>query len=347
MLKPLSNPPNPFARYSYEWLDVPPEANLKIYEEDARSIISENDSPDISFRYSINPYRGCFHACAYCYARPTHQYLDFGAGTDFERKLVAKVNAPQKLRVEFERTSWTGAPLVFSGVTDCYQPLEGSYELTRGCLEICRLYRNPVSIITKGALVERDAELLAELHARASAHVFISVAFADDHLAKLIEPSAPRPSRRFRTMAALAAAGVPVGFSLSPVIPGLNDEQIPEIVRRAAESGATSAFSTLLRLPGPVEEVFFTRLRAAVPERAKKVESFLRETRGGDLNVSRFGSRMRGEGERWAAIRWMFRESCRRHGIACEEFTRSVSGKDEEASTFARPREQLSFPGMR
>lgn len=342
-MRPVQNPPNPFAQYSYEWLDVPPEASLKLYEEDAKSIISENTSPDIPFRYSINPYRGCFHACAYCYARPTHQYIDFGAGTDFERKIVVKVNAAERLRIEFDRPSWKGERLVFSGVTDCYQPIEAVYELTRNCLEVCRLYRNPVTIITKGALIERDIELLTELHSRAAVQVYISVAFSDDGVSKCIEPSAPRPSRRFRTIGALAAAGIPVGISLSPVIPGLNDEQIPQILETAAQQGATSAFSTLLRLPGPVEEVFFTRLREQLPERARKVENFIRETRGGELNDSRFGSRMTGDGERWAATRWLFRETCRRCGIRSDEEVVSEPTAKPSQSTFRRPREQLSL----
>jgi DNA repair photolyase len=200
-----NNPPNPFHHSQVEWIDAP-EETLQVYEEQARSILSENDSPDISFRYSLNPYRGCFHACAYCYARPSHHYLDFGAGTDFERKIVAKVNAPALLRETFMRPRWQGEPIVFSGNTDCYQPLELSYALTRGCLEVCREFKNPVFIITKGAIIRRDIDLLKELHRCASVHVTMSIAFSDDELSRLIEPGAPRPSVRFRALEELAAA---------------------------------------------------------------------------------------------------------------------------------------------
>lgn len=184
-------------------------------------------------------------------------------------------------------------------------------------------------------------ELLAELHRRAAVQVYVSVAFFDDDIAKRIEPSAPRPSRRFRTLSLLSGAGIPVGISLSPVIPGLNDDQIPSIVERAAACGATSAFSTLLRLPGPVEEVFFTRVREQLPDRARKIENFIRETRGGELNDSRFGSRMSGNGERWTAIRWMFNEACRRHGINSDDEPVAEPALVTKQTTFRRPREQL------
>ena len=192
MIKRLENPPNRYVQYSYEWLDVPPETHLEIFEERSRTVLSTNDSPDVGFGFSVNPYRGCFHACAYCFARPTHQYLDFGAGTDFERKIVVKINAPQLLEKEFWAPKWSGDTIVFSGVTDCYQPLECQYELTRRCLEVCARFSNPVSIITKGALVTRDIDVLLRIQERSSVRVFISIPFADDELSKKIEPGAPR-----------------------------------------------------------------------------------------------------------------------------------------------------------
>src|SRR5258708_6175210 len=169
-LRKISNPPNPWNGLHVEWIDAPPPAELEIFEEEAKTVISENDSPDLSFRFSLNPYRGCFHACAYCYARPTHQYWDFGAGTDFERKIIVKTNAAAKLRETFMKRSWQGDLLVFSGNTDCYQPLESCYALTRGCLEVCREFRNPVGLITKSALIRRDIDVLVELSSVASVY---------------------------------------------------------------------------------------------------------------------------------------------------------------------------------
>src|SRR4051812_35386883 len=192
MVRPVANPPNPWSSTHVEWLEEPPPAALSIFEEEARSVLSENDSPDIGFRYSVNPYRGCLHACAYCYARPSHQYLGFGAGTDFDRKIVVKKNAPEVLRRELMRPSWTGERIMFSGNTDCYQPLEASYGLTRGCLEVCLDFQNPVSLITKSVLVRRDLDLLVELARRASVSFHMSICFADDEAARKMEPYASR-----------------------------------------------------------------------------------------------------------------------------------------------------------
>ena len=205
MPRSVSNPPNPWQSIHAEWLGEPPTAELEIFEEEARSIIAENDSPDVGFRYSVNPYRGCFHACSYCYARPTHQYLGWGAGTDFDRKIVAKVNAPELLRRELLRPSWKGETIVFSGVTDCYQPTEAVYGLTRRCLEVCAEFRNPVGIVTKGALIRRDLDLLGAMARETDVDVYISLIFADDGVAKAIEPNVSPPSQRFETIAAVPA----------------------------------------------------------------------------------------------------------------------------------------------
>nr|WP_217910086.1 PA0069 family radical SAM protein [Pseudenhygromyxa sp. WMMC2535] len=296
-------------------MGAPPDAKLEIFEEQARSIVVENDSPDIPFRWSLNPYRGCYHGCIYCYARPGHEYLGFGAGSDFERKLVVKVNAAALLEARFARRSWIGEPLVFSGVTDPYQPLEANYGLTRACLEVCLAHRNPVQVITKGALVRRDAELLAALEAEAGATVTISIPFIDDALARKIEPWASAPSRRLQAFAALSEAGVPAGVSLGPVIPGLNDEQIPEILEAAADAGARWAFMLLVRLPGPVRPVFEERLSSLVPLRAGKVLHAIEDMRGGRRNDARFGARMRGQGPRWAVIEAVFEAHRRRLGL--------------------------------
>jgi DNA repair photolyase len=246
MPRPVSNPPNPWDSLHAEWLGEPPAAELQVFEEEARSIIAENDSPDVGFRFSVNPYRGCFHACAYCYARPTHQYLGWGAGTDFDRKIVAKTNAPELLRRELARRSWRGDTLVFSGVTDCYQPLEAVYGLTRRCLETCLEFRNPVGVVTKGALVRRDADLLGALAREADATVYVSIPFADAETARAVEPNVAAPDQRLEAIAALSAAGVPTGVAVAPVIPGLTDSDIPRILARARAAGATKAFLTLL-----------------------------------------------------------------------------------------------------
>lgn len=334
MPRPVANPPNPWLSSHVEWLGAAPDAKLEVFEERARSIVSKNDSPDVGFRYAINPYRGCYHGCAYCYARPGHEQLGFGAGTDFERKIVAKTNAAELLRAHFERPSWRGEALMFSGVTDCYQPLEAAYALTRACLEVCRDYRNPVQIITKGALVRRDVELIAELSRRAGAGVTLSIPLVDDELARRIEPWASPPSRRLAAMRALADAGVPVGLSLSPVIPGLNDARIPDTLAAAREAGARWAFMILLRLPGAVRPVFEARLHETLPLRANKVLHGLEDLRGGRRNDPRFGARMRGQGPRWDAISTLFETHRRRLGLE------RPPDLQPETSRFRRPRAQ-------
>lgn len=318
MPRPVSNPPNPWLSTSVEWLEEPPPARLEVFEETARSLLTQNESPDVPFRWSVNPYRGCMHACAYCYARPGHQVLGFGAGTDFERKIVVKLNAPELLRRELGRRGWDAEPIVFSGVTDCYQPLEASYELTRRCLEACLERRNPAAVVTKGALVRRDADLLADLERAAGARVYVSIPFADESTARRLEPGASAPGRRFETLAALASRGIPTGVAIAPLIPGLNEAEIPAILRRARRAGARHAFLSLLRLPAEVRSVFRERLEEAFPARARKVLSALREARGGRLSESRFGARMTGSGPRWRMIAELFELERRRLGYEPE-----------------------------
>lgn len=331
-LRPLANPPNPWAATDVEYLDgEAPLAQLEVYEDQSRGILSHNDSPDVGFDWSVNPYRGCFHACAYCYARPTHEYLSFGAGTDFDRKIVVKKRAPELLREAFDAPKWEGALVVFSGVTDCYQPLEASYRLTRGCLEVCAEYRNPVGIITKAALVERDIDVLQELTRSARASVMISIPFWDETKARAIEPFVTTPARRVRTIERLARAGVRVGVMVAPIIPGLNDEDMGEVLRAAREAGATHAGSVLLRLPGPVKEVFEGRLRASLPLRADRVLRRIRETRGGKMYDSRFGTRGKGEGAYADAIARLFEQTAQKLGF---DVARPGEGV---ASTFQRP----------
>ena len=309
------NPPNPYLTEHRELLGEPPTAELEVYEDRSRSILSRNDSPDLGFRWSVNPYRGCFHACSYCYARPTHEYFGFGAGTDFERKIFVKPRAPQLLEEAFLRPSWMGERVIFSGVTDCYQPLEAAWELTRQCLEVCRAFHNPVGVITKSLLVRRDADLLAALAREADASVSLSIPFLDERVARIIEPGAPTINRRFETMAILAEAGVPVGIGVAPIIPSLNDADIPGLLKEAKRCGARFAFKTLLRLPGSVKAAFFHRLREGLPLQASKIEHRIRETREGRLSDSRFGHRHHGEGEYWELIEQTWELWTRRLGF--------------------------------
>lgn len=312
----VDNPPNPWAESHVEWIGQPPPAPLVVYEEQARQILSENQSPDLPFRFGLNPYRGCVHGCIYCYARPTHQYLDFGAGTDFERRIVVKTNAAECLARRLDSPRWEPETIVFSGVTDCYQPLEVSYEVTRQCLEVLGARKNPVGFITKSALIRRDIDLLGEMADWGGLRVFISIPFADDATGWAIEPQAAAISQRFKTIKILADAGVDMGVSIAPLIPGLNASDVPEILARAAEAGASRAFMTLLRLPRPVDQIFEQRLRQAFPDRVDRVLSALDDMRDGKRQEGRFGHRMRGGGPRWQAVHQLFKKSCDRLGLS-------------------------------
>ncbi|GMV97723.1 MAG: radical SAM protein [Phycisphaerae bacterium] len=336
-LKRLDNPPNPYLSAYQEWLEEPPAVKVEVYEEEAHSILATNDSPDVGFKWSVNPYRGCQHACAYCYARRTHEFLGFGAGTDFETRLVVKINAGQRLEEAFRSKNWKREPVIFSGVTDCYQPLEAVYGLTRSCLEVCRRFHNPIGLVTKSYLVVRDADVLAELAAVASVKVMISIPFRDAATARLIEPGAPPPERRFEALKRLADAGVPVGIMTAPIIPGLNDRDVPELLARAAACGARSAGWVALRLPGSVEPVFLSRLRAAMPLRYERIVRRIREIRGGSMSDGRFGHRMTGQGTYWASIMRLFEVAAKRHGLNRAEEDREV---DTCAAPPPDPREQ-------
>jgi DNA repair photolyase len=282
----------------------------------------------------VNPYRGCFHSCAYCYARPTHEYLGLGAGTDFDRKITVKPDAARLLREAFERPSWKGELIVFSGVTDCYQPLEASYRLTRACLEVCAEYRNPVGIITKAPLIERDLDVLQDLNRAASASVTVSIPIWDREHAHAIEPYVATPQRRMKTIERLAAAGLDVGVNVAPVIPGLSDADIPQILEAAHAAGARRAGFVFLRLPGSVAQVFEERIRAALPLRAERILSRVREARGGKLYDARFGIRGLGQGNYAEAARALFENTARRlglnqdfHGSAADSFRRPGRGR--------------------
>lgn len=275
-----------------------------------------------------------------CYARPGHEYLSFSAGTDFEKKIVVKPRAPELLREAFEKKSWKGDLIVFSGVTDCYQPLERTWKLTRGCLEVCAEYRNPVGIITKSPVIERDIDLLQELARVASVRVSVSVPFWDADVAKAMEPWVTTPQRRMKTVELLAKAGIPVGVSVSPIVPGLNDEHLGEVLKAAGDAGATHAFYVLLRLPGAVKEVFENRLRQNLPLRAEKVLRRMREAHGGKLYDHSYGTRQTGGGQYAEMIAALFERTAKRYGLSHDEMRRY-----EIASTFRRPNRsgQTSF----
>lgn len=487
--RPVSNPLVRFRdlTVAYDEGEGPPPAKVTLIEDRSRSILSQNDSPDVGFRWSANPYRGCLHACAYCvapetpvllgdgstrridelihgdeiigtqvddegvrryvrtrvldrwatykpahriiladgrdliasadhrflsdrgwryvgegewprpalngddvllganvstiatgirceprpglrvqsitpvgmrslvdittgtgdfiangvvshncYARPTHEYLDLGAGTDFDTKIVVKRDAPELLREAFEKKSWQGELVMFSGVTDCYQAIERDLEITRRCLEVCLEYRNPVSVISKSALVERDIDLFLELAKHARFNIHVSLAFTDNEMSRSIEPWAASPDRRFKVIERLAKAGVPVGVMCAPIMPGINDSQVVGVLERAAAAGATTAGWVLLRLPGAVKQVFEERVRAVMPLAAEKVLHRIRSTRGGEkLYDSSFHARGRGEGPYADTIARMFDTTIKRLGLnrRDEEWERG----DQTPTTFVRP----------
>ncbi|MFN8643123.1 MAG: PA0069 family radical SAM protein [Candidatus Binatia bacterium] len=313
------NPANRFERLHLEREPLDDEvaavAPTELFRDASRSILAENDSPDIPFRFSLNPYRGCEHGCVYCYSRPSHEYLGFSAGLDFERKLLVKTDAPALLRAALAAPRWAPQVVALSGNTDCYQPVERRLRLTRACLEVFAEFRNPVSVVTKSALVARDADVLGELAVHGAAHVNVTVTTLDGELARRLEPRAATPERRLQVVADLAAAGVPVNVMVAPVIPGLNDHEIPAILDRAAAAGARGASWVLLRLAPPLDQLFTDWLERHYPERAVRVLGRLRSCRGGALNDPRFGRRMRGDGQYAAQIRDLFALAARRRGL--------------------------------
>ena len=301
-----------------------PSPRTSFLKDTARSIISYNDSPDVPFDASVNAYRGCEHGCIYCFARPTHEYFGFSAGLDFETKILVKEDAPELLRKELASPRWKPQVLAMSGVTDPYQPIEGKLRLTRRCLEVLRDFRNPVAIVTKNHLVRRDADLLRELaHYDASA-VFLSVTTLRRDLHKVLEPRTCHPERRLAAIRELAQAGIPVGVLVAPVIPGLTDHELPSIVEAAAAAGAQRAAYIMLRLPGAVAELFEDWLERHFPDRKNKVMNRIRSLRGGNINDSRFGRRMQGEGIFAEQVAALFKNACAKAGIGGERHALST-----------------------
>jgi DNA repair photolyase len=283
------------------------------------------------FRYSVNPYRGCEHGCSYCYARPYHEYLGLNAGIDFESRIFVKHNAASLLRDWLARDAWEPEHISFSGVTDCYQPCERRFELTRQCLEVCLASRQPVSIVTKNALVVRDLDLLAEMARFNGAHVSISLTTLDASLARSLEPRTSAPQARLRAIRELAAAGVPVRVMTAPVIPGLNDSELPALLEAAAAAGAQNATFTVLRLPLSVKPVFLEWLDRVAPLKRDRIVSLIQAVRGGEMNSSNFGERMRGTGQMAEQIKQTFKLFARKQGLdrplkelSTEHFVRPV-----------------------
>jgi DNA repair photolyase len=281
----------------------------------SRTIIATNDSPDVGFSASINPYRGCEHGCIYCYARPTHEYLGLSAGLDFETRIFVKEDAPALLRAELSAANWEPQVLALSGVTDPYQPVERTLGLTRGCLEVLAEFRNPVGIVTKNRLVARDTDVLADLASDGCASVALSVTSLDESLRRVLEPRTSRADLRLDAVARLNESGVPAGIMLAPVIPGLNDHEIPAILKRSGEAGARFAGYVMLRLPYAVKALFADWLDQHFPDRKAHVLSRIEDVRGGRLNDPRWGSRMRGEGPTAALVENLFKTARARAGI--------------------------------
>ncbi len=294
-------------------VELPPET--RIVEEQVKSILTSNDSPDIAFDLSINPYRGCEHGCVYCFARPTHSYLNLSPGIDFESRIVAKVNAAQRLREALAHRGYEPLMLNIGSATDAYQPAERRLRITRSVLEVLSAWNHPFSLVTKSSGVERDLDLIAPMAAKRLAAVYVSVTTLDPALARILEPRAASPQRRLRTIRTLAEAGVPVGVSVSPVIPFVNEPELERILEAAAEAGARSAFSIVLRLPWEVNPIFQDWLQRHYPLRAERVMARVREMRGGRDNDARFGSRMTGEGVWARLLRQRFEKACARLGL--------------------------------
>lgn len=335
------NPINRFENISYERdYDSDPEEDpapiTQFLKDSSHSIISRNESPDVGFSASLNPYRGCEHGCVYCYARPTHEYLGMSAGLDFETKILVKENAPELLRSELTAPGWKPQVLALSGVTDCYQPIERKLQITRRCLQVLCEFRNPTIIITKNRLVTRDIDLLEELTRYNAISVALSITSLDRNLQRDLEPRTSTPENRLNAIRALAEAHIPVSVMVGPVIPGLNDHEIPSILNAAAQAGATGAGYVVLRLPFAVKELFEQWLEQHRPLAKDKILNAVRSIRGGNLNDPRFNSRMRGEGPIAESIKQLFDISKRRAKL-------DAVRPELSTDAFRRPSQQLAL----
>ncbi len=325
-MKQVNNPPNPYLKYSAEFLGEPPSAKLEIYEElTTRKIITKAFSSDFGHRYTVNCYRGCIHACTYCFARQYHEFLGYGAGTDFETKIVVKPNAPQLLRAELKKTRENIRHLDFSFATDPYLPLEANYELTRKCLEVCVDFQIPVAIITKSPLVTRDLDILTKLR---DLTVFFSIPFSTTAKSKPFEPFTPIPEVRFRAMKILTDAGIKVGIGIAPIILGYNDSDIPTLLEKARESGATKAFINLIHFDtDSIEQYFVQRLHEKLPTHAGKILNQLKRERGGNLRHRNYQERNQGKTEKWEITVKLFELHFKRLGFERFEKTAKIEEK--------------------
>jgi DNA repair photolyase len=319
-----------------------PGLATQFYHDATSTILNYNDSPDVGFSVSINPYRGCEHGCIYCFARPTHEYLGFSAGLDFETKIMVKEKASELLRRELASPKWKPQVIAMSGVTDCYQPIERKLKLTRSCLEVLAEFRNPVAIITKSHLITRDIDVLSDLTKHHGAAAFISVTTLDSNLASKLEPRASLPGHRLAAIEALSAAGIPVGVLVAPVIPALTDHEMPNILAAAAKAGARCAGYVSLRLPFGLGSLFEQWLIRHFPDRKEKVLNRVRAMRGGRLNDPRFGTRMRGEGLFADQMEALFEVARRKAGIADQRPELSAAAFRVPAS--ATESKQRMFP---
>ena len=310
------DPPNRFEQVQFEreWDEdfcetdewQPNHRQIEYVDDQSKTVVATNKSPDLPFNFSLNPYRGCIHGCAYCYARPGHEYLGFNAGLDFETKIVVKRQAPELLRKFLTNPSWVSEPISFSGVTDCYQPAERKFKLTRRCLQVVEACNQPISIVTKNALIKRDLDILGPMAQKNLVHVYVSITTLDPELARDMEPRTSTPDARLRTIEQLANAGIPNGVMVAPVIPGLNDSEIPQILASAREAGAQVAGTVLLRLPLTVRPVFEEWIQRVRPNQAEMILGRIKQTRQGKLNDSQFTQRMKGTGLIAEQIRLLF-----------------------------------------
>jgi DNA repair photolyase len=306
-----------------------PKIKTQFFEENAKKVVNVIDSPDMLGMKYVNPYQGCEHGCIYCYARNSHEYWGFSAGIDFESKIMVKKNAPELLEKHFQSKKWDGSPISLSGNTDCYQPAEKEYQLTRQLLEICLKYRNPVGILTKNALVLRDLDILQKLAAMDLVHVMFSITTLNEELRLAMEPRTVTANQRLKVMKKLSDSGIPVGVMTAPIIPGLNDHEIPKLIEAAAQAGALAAGYTVVRLNGAIAEIFEDWIRKCFPDKADKVLKQIADCHGGQLNDSRFGLRMSGEGKFAENIKQM-------HQIARQKYMKDRQMPPYNRSLFMR-----------
>jgi DNA repair photolyase len=339
------NTHNKFLKNKYvlghiEGLDEPLLENsaTQLFEENSKNIVSESNSPDLSHMYSINPYQGCEHGCIYCYARNTHEYYGFSAGLDFERKIIVKRNAAELLEKYFNKKNYQPVAILLSGNTDCYQPIERRLKITRSLLEVFLRYRNPVSIITKNNVILRDMDILSELAAMNLVHVNVSITSLNEQLRQKLEPRTVTATGRLAVIQKLTEQGVPVRVMAAPIIPGLNSNEVPNIIKAAADRGALAAGFTIVRLNGSVAEIFSDWVYKAFPDRAEKVVNLIKECHDGKLNDSEFGRRMSGEGPVATSIHQMFRMACNKFLAGREmppfDYTQFVPKGGKQTSLF-------------